>query len=53
MDSSADACPIRGAAAVSLVYHLTRMSWTLAGLPFPTYARSEIPFRFVDRACSS
>lgn len=48
--SGEDAAPIRGAEAVSLVYQLTRMSWSLAGRSFPTYARKDIPFRFVPRS---
>lgn len=28
---------------------LTRQAWTLAGLPFPDYARHETPVRVVTR----
>lgn len=47
--TTADASPVRGEEAMSLVWPLTRTSWMLAGRPFPTYTRAEIPFRFVDR----
>jgi hypothetical protein len=42
-----DLSPIRGADAISLVMHLTRESYSLAGLAEPTYTRAEIPCRFV------
>jgi hypothetical protein len=48
-----DLSPITGAEAVSLVDRLTRESWSLAGLPEPTYTRSEIPIRFVPRRSES
>ena len=44
-----DLSPIAGAEAVSLVQKLTDESWALAGLPFPSYTRAEIPCRFVPR----
>jgi hypothetical protein len=48
-DREHDLDPIRGPEAVSLVDRLTRESWSAAGLPYPTYERSEIPVRFVPR----
>ena len=42
-----DLDPISGPSALSLVMRLTNESWTLAGLPWPSYARREIPCRFV------
>lgn len=42
-----DPNPTRGAEALSLVTNLTRESWALAGRELPTYARHEIPCRFV------
>lgn len=47
--SGEDAAPVSGAEAVSMVYALTKMAWSLAGRPFPTYDRKNIPFRFVPR----
>ena len=44
-----DPYPIRGEEALSLVTRLTREGWSLAGLSFPEYERSEIPCRFVPR----
>lgn len=41
-----DPVPVQGAEAISLVTQLTRESWSLAGLPLPSYERSAIPFRF-------
>ena len=42
-----DLAPVRGPDAVSLVLHLTRESYSLAGLAEPSYAREQIPCRFV------
>jgi hypothetical protein len=42
-----DLCPIHGPEAVSLVYRLTRESWSLSGLPEPDYSRRDTPWRFV------
>jgi hypothetical protein len=42
-----DLSPVFGAEAISLVYRLTRSSYSLAGQPAPTYTRSNIPCRFV------
>lgn len=42
-----DLSPLRGAEAVSLVYRLTRESWSLAGREEPAYTRGETPWRFV------
>jgi hypothetical protein len=44
-----DVVPCRGTAAVSLVWRLTRESWSLAGRAIPTYRRDETPYRFVPR----
>jgi hypothetical protein len=41
--------PTSGAEAISLVYHLTRASYSLAGHPRPTYTRAQIPCKFVPR----
>jgi hypothetical protein len=48
-ESAVDPCPVFGAEAVSLVYRLTRMSYSLAGYAPPVYTRSQIPCRFVRR----
>lgn len=42
-----DLNPIEGPEALSLVTLLTRESWSAAGLAYPTYSRSETPYRFV------
>ena len=42
-----DPHPIRGPEAVSLVWRLTRESWSLGGLENPIYNRASIPHRFV------
>jgi hypothetical protein len=39
--------PVLGPAALSLATRLTEESWSLSGLPWPSYARQEIPCRFV------
>jgi hypothetical protein len=44
-----DPSPIRGEAAVSLVTRLSATSWSLARLPMPSYARAQIPCRFIAR----
>ena len=45
-----DLSPISGADAISLVYRLTRASYSLAGQPEPTYPREHIPCKFVPRS---
>lgn len=45
----ADFSPVAGEDALSLVTRLTEEGWTAAGLPEPSYSRSEIPVRFVRR----
>jgi hypothetical protein len=45
--SEADVHPIAGAEAISLVWTLTRTSWSLSGAPMPAYSRETIPVRFV------
>jgi hypothetical protein len=42
-----DLTPLSGPEAISLVMHLTRESYSLAGLTEPTYTRDRIPCRFV------
>ena len=42
-----DPTPVFGSEAVSLVLHLTRESYALAGLDEPNYTRDHIPYRFV------
>jgi hypothetical protein len=42
-----DPDPIRGAEALSLVWQLTRESWSLAQREIPRYDRPTIPLRFV------
>jgi hypothetical protein len=42
-----DLSPLSGPDAVALVQQLTAESWSLAGLPVPTYTRDRIPWRFV------
>jgi hypothetical protein len=44
-----DLSPAFGAEAISLVYRLTRTSYSLAGDPQPTYTRANMPIRFVPR----
>jgi hypothetical protein len=44
-----DLSPTFGAEAVSLVARLTRTSYSLAGLPRPTYTRATMPCEFVPR----
>lgn len=39
--------PVSGPAALSLVTRLTDESWSLSGLPWPSYSRREVPLRFV------
>jgi hypothetical protein len=39
--------PVFGSAAVSLLTRLSDESWSLSGLPWPSYARQEVPCRFV------
>ena len=51
-DPEADAIPVFGAEAVSLVHRLTRMSYSLAGHPLPVRARSEVRCRFVRRGAT-
>ena len=46
-EPEADLDPVFGADAISLVSRLTRLSYSLAGRPMPTYARAAIPCRFV------
>jgi hypothetical protein len=45
----ADPSDVRGAAAISLVWALTREGWALSGTPMPSYRRDETPYRFVAR----
>jgi len=42
-----DLDPVCGPEAISLVALLTRACWSLSGRPWPRYARSEAPYRFV------
>lgn len=44
-----DLSPVFGAEAISLVYRLTRASYSLSGHPQPEYTRAQIPCRFVPR----
>ena len=44
-----DFSPVFGPEALSLVHRLTLASFSLAGLPRPSYTRAEIPCRFVPR----
>jgi hypothetical protein len=39
--------PIHGPSALSLVTRLTDESWSLSGLPWPSYSRQETPYRFI------
>ncbi len=41
--------PVFGAEAVSLVYRLTRTSYSLARDAQPAYTRANMPYRFVPR----
>ncbi len=45
-----DIVPVSGADTISLASRLTRLSYALAGRPFPTYAGAQIPCRFVPSA---
>ena len=47
LSDDADAEPVRGEEALSLVTRLTRESWSLAGLEEPAYSRRQIPCRTV------
>jgi hypothetical protein len=42
-----DRAAVFGAEAISLVLHLTRESYSLAGFVEPNYTRDQIPCRFV------
>ena len=44
-----DLAPVCGPDAMSLVMHLTRESYSLAGLEEPKYTRDQTPYRFVPR----
>jgi len=44
-----DLSPISGADAISLATQLSREAFSLAGREPPTYARANIPVRFVPR----
>ncbi|AKU95975.1 hypothetical protein AKJ09_02639 [Labilithrix luteola] len=44
-----DLDPIDGEGAITLLTALSRESWSATGAPLPTYARHEIPVRFVPR----
>ncbi len=44
-----DLSPVRGASAISLATQLSREAFSLAGREQPTYAREDIPVRFVPR----
>jgi hypothetical protein len=44
-----DPSDVRGAAAVSLVWTLTREGWALSGKPMPSYRRDETQYRFLAR----
>lgn len=46
-DPAVDLAPVFGADAVSLVYRLTRTSYSLAGHSLPRYTREQIPCKFV------
>jgi hypothetical protein len=47
-----DLSPVFGVEAISLVYRLTRTSYSLADHPPTTYPRERIPCRFVRRRAS-
>jgi hypothetical protein len=47
--SELDLSPISGAEALSLVFRLTKLSYSLAGHTAPSYSRTDIPCRFVPR----
>ena len=49
LDDESDVCPVRGAQAVSLAVALTKQSWAMAGLVWPSYTRANIPIAFVAR----
>lgn len=42
-----DLDPLDGVGAISLATQLTREAWSMSGLPWPRYERSETPYRFV------
>jgi hypothetical protein len=44
-----DLSPVSGAEAISLVYRLTRASYSIAGRPRPEYSRDRMPCKFVPR----
>jgi hypothetical protein len=46
-DPEVDPAPVFGADAVSLVYRLTRTSYSLAGHALPRYTRDRMPCKFV------
>lgn len=46
-EDEVDLDPIRGGAAVSLVWQLSRECWALAGASEAHYTRERIPCRFV------
>lgn len=46
-EGEVDLDPIRGDAAVSLVWSLSRECWSLSGSPVADYTRDRIPIRFV------
>ncbi len=45
-----DSSPVYGVRAISLATQLTRECFSLRGDAEPSYSRSDIPIRFVDRA---
>jgi hypothetical protein len=45
-----DLSPVRGAEAISLLTRLSEAAWSFSGLERPTYARRDIPCRFVPFA---
>lgn len=45
-----DLSPISGEEAISLATQLSREAFSLAGREQPTYAREDIPVRFVPRS---
>lgn len=48
-EPEADLSPVFGVEAISLVYRLTRTSYSLAGHPQPAYPRERIPCKFMPR----
>jgi hypothetical protein len=48
-DHEVDFSPVFGTEALSLLHRLTLTSFSLAGVTQPTYARAQIPCRFVPR----